>query len=120
MRLGFRNTKTIYYALFDGKQKSVDEDGNYTGDYELSYSTPESLDANVVSKNSSIAREYFGEQLDYNKVILTESDCPIQEDSIIWIGTESPIEDSTIKHNYHVKSIGESLNYKAIAVKKVT
>ena len=120
MRLGFRNTKPIFYALYSDKTPVLDDDGYETGDYTVGYDTPVLLNANVVSKHSTVAREYFGEQFEYHKVILVEADCPISEDTAIWIDTDNPIEDSTVKHNYQVAGISDSLNYRAIAVKKVT
>lgn len=120
MRLGFRNTKPIYYALFIKENPVLDDDGYETGDYTIDYETPVLLNANVVSKSAEIAREYFGEQLEYHKVILTDADCPIDETTAIWIGTDSPLDNPTLKHNYQVVGINDSLNYKAIAVKKVT
>jgi len=119
MRLGFRNTRTIYYALYSNETPILDDDGYETGDYTVSYGTPVELNANVVSKSSEVAREYFGEQLEYHKVILVDIDCPIVESTAIWIDTGNPLEDSNIKHNYQVVGINDSLNYKAIAVKKV-
>lgn len=119
MSLGFRNTKTIYYALFEEEIPVVDSDGFETGDYTLQYDSIVPLNANVVPKSSTIAREYFGEQLEYHKVILVNIDCPISEDSVIWIGLD-PLTDTGVRHNFEVAGISDSLNYKAIAVKKVT
>ena len=120
MTLCFRNTEPIFYALYLGKVPVLDEDGYKTGDYTVNYETPVQINANVVSKHSTVAREYFGEQFEYHKVILVEKDIPIKEDTAIWINTDNPIEDSTIKHNYQVAGIADSLHYLAIAVKKVT
>lgn len=120
MRLGFRNTKTMYYALYSDKVPLLDEDGYETGDYTVGYDAPIELNANIVSKTSTVAKEYFGDQLEYNKVILVDIDNPIVEDTAIWIDTDSPIENTSLKHNYQVVGISDSLNYKAIAVKKVT
>lgn len=120
MKLCFRNTKPIFYALYGDKIPVLDEDGYETGDYTVGYATPVQIDANVVSKHSTVAREYFGEQFEYHKVILVEKDVPIKEDTAIWIDTDNPIEDSSIKHNYQVAGIADSLHYNAIAVKKVT
>lgn len=120
MKLCFRNTKTIYYALYGTKIPVLDSDGYKTGDYKVGYATPVAINANVVSKHSTVAREYFGEQFEYHKVILIEKGVPIKEDTAIWIDTDNPIDDSTVKHNYQVAGISDSLNYLAIAVKKVT
>ncbi len=119
-KLGFRNTQPIYYAQRLGKQPIFDSQGYETGEYTVSYDTPVLLNANVVDKTSKIAKEYFGEQLDYNCVILVEKHCPIKEDTAIWIDTDSPIEDSSIEYNYQVKDISKSIHYKLIAVKRIT
>lgn len=119
-KLGFRNTQTIYYAQYVGKQPILDSDGYETGEYTVGYEIPVLLNANVVDKTSRVAKEFFGEQLDYNSVILVDRDCPIKEDTAIWIDTDSPIEDSSVEYNYQVKDINKSINYKAIAVKRIT
>lgn len=119
-KLGFRNTETIFYAQPNNKQPILDSDGYETGEYTVGYDTPVLLDANVVDKTSTIAKEYFGEKLDYKSVILVDRDCPIKEDTAIWMETENPIEDSSIEYNYQVAAINKSLHYKAIAVKRIT
>ena len=119
-KMGFRNTQAIYYAQYLGKEPRLDTEGYETGEYLVSYATPVQLDANVVDKTSNIAKEYFGEDLNYKSVILVDINCPIKEDTAIWIDTDSPIEDSNVKYNYQVVDINKSLHYKAIAVKKVT
>ena len=118
--MGFRNTQSIYYAQYLGKEPRLDTEGYETGEYLVSYDTPVQLNANVVDKTSNIAKEYFGEDLNYKSVILVDINCPIKEDTAIWIDTDSPIEDSNVKYNYQVVDINKSLHYKAIAVKKVT
>ena len=45
MRLGFRNTKTIFYALFKEEAPILDDDGYETGDYTVGYGTPVLLNA---------------------------------------------------------------------------
>ena len=119
-RLGFRNTQTLFYAQYSDKIPILDSDGYETGEYTVGYENPVLLDANVVDKTSQIAREYFGNDIEYKYVILTDRDCPIQEDTILWIDTENPLENEGVKYNCIVSAIKKSLNYKAIAVKGVT
>jgi hypothetical protein len=42
-----RNKTTIYYATLTGKAETVDEYGNKTGQYELTYSAPVEWAANI-------------------------------------------------------------------------
>ena len=118
-KMGFRNTQPIFYAQYNDKLPILDSDGYETGEYTVGYETPVLLNANVVDKTSKIAREYFGNDTEYKYVILTDRNCPINETTILWIGTENPIEDNTVKYNCQVSDINNSLNYKAIAVKEV-
>lgn len=119
-RLGFRNTQTLFYAQYSDKIPVLDSDGYETGEYTVGYDNPVLLDANVVDKTSQIAREYFGNDIEYKYVILTDRDCPIKEDTILWIDTENPLENEGVEYNCIVSAIKKSLNYKAIAVKGVT
>jgi hypothetical protein len=98
----------------------LDSDGYETGEYTVGYDNPVLLDANVVDKTSQIAREYFGNDIEYKYVILTDRDCPIKEDTILWIDTDNPLENEGVEYNCIVSAIKKSLNYKAIAVKGVT
>lgn len=119
-RLGFRNTQTLFYAQYSDKIPILDSDGYETGEYTVGYDNPVLLDANVVDKTSRIAREYFGNDIEYKYVILTDRDCPIKEDTILWIDTDNPLENEGVEYNCLVSAIKKSLNYKAIAVKGVT
>lgn len=119
-RLGFRNTQTLFYAQYSDKVPILDSDGYETGEYTVGYENPVLLDANVVDKTSQIAREYFGNDIEYKYVILTDRDCPIKEDTILWIDTDNPLENEGVEYNCLVSAIKKSLNYKAIAVKGVT
>lgn len=119
-RLGFRNTQTLFYAQYSDKIPVLDSDGYETGEYTVGYDNPVLLDANVVDKTSQIAREYFGNDIEYKYVILTDRDCPIKEDTILWIDTDNPLENEGVEYNCLVSAIKKSLNYKAIAVKGVT
>lgn len=119
-RLGFRNTQTLFYAQYSDKVPILDSDGYETGEYTVGYDNPVLLDANVVDKTSRIAREYFGNDIEYKYVILTDRDCPIKEDTILWIDTDNPLENEGVEYNCLVSAIKKSLNYKAIAVKGVT
>lgn len=119
-RLGFRNTQTLFYAQYSDKIPVLDSDGYETGEYTVGYENPVLLDANVVDKTSQIAREYFGNDIEYKYVILTDRDCPIKENTILWIDTDNPLENEGVEYNCLVSAIKKSLNYKFIAVKGVT
>lgn len=115
MRTLVRNKQTIYYALYSSSTDTVDEYGDYTGEPKATYSEPVELKANVSASRGNAEGELFGIDLDYSRTICIEGiDCPIKEDSILWIGrtTKEP-------HNYIVKAVAISLNNTVYAVKEV-
>ena len=65
--------------------------------------------------------EMFGSLDNYDKVIvLTDTCCPIDTETVLFIG--KPYEENTDGvpvFNYTVRRVAKSLNYVAIAVRKV-
>ena len=119
MRTLVRNKQTIYYALYSSSTDTVDEYGDYTGEPTATYSDPVELKANVSASRGNAEGELFGIDLDYSRTICIEgTDCPIKEDSILWIG-RVPDDKGTVKHNYIVKAVAISLNNTVYAVKEV-
>lgn len=115
MRTLQRNKTTLYYALYQGKVKATDGDGNYTGEETILYSDPIEMRANVSAGVGTAQAEQFGiaEQLD--RVIVTDDvECPIDEHSVLFIGV-----DPSEGYNYIVRKVARSLNSVSIAVSKV-
>ena len=116
MRLQKRNRRKIYFALYEDKTPILDEYDNETGEYEVEYSDPFALEANVSPATGESSTRQFGLLADYDKVVLTcDMTCPIDESSILWIDTD----DTSGPHDYIVKRVAKSLNCIAYAVKKV-
>lgn len=119
MRTLVRNKQDIYYALYSSKSDTVDEYGDYNGEPTATYSKPEKLKANVSASRGNAEAELFGIDVDYTRTICVEgTNCPIQEDSVLWIG-RVPDDEGTVKHNYIVKAVAISLNNTVYAVKEV-
>lgn len=119
MRTLNRNKQTIYYALYAGETTLVDEYGDSTGETIPYYDKPVDLQCNVSASRGNAESELFGIDLNYSKTLCVEGiSCPIQEDSILWIG-RTPDADNTVKHNYVVVAVAKSLNNTVYAVKEV-
>lgn len=117
MRALERNKQPIYYALFEGKTPIVDEYGNSTGEYRISYGAPIPYRLNVSAARGEYETRLFGEMEDYDKVLVTDDlSLPIVETSVLWIDTL----DTEKPHDYVVKKVARSLNSISIAVSKVT
>ena len=110
-----RNTQTFFYALYQGEQKKYDEDGNYTGQKELTYSDPIKADMNISPSLGRAELESFGVNASYTHTIVTDNlNCPMDEYSIIWYGV-APTE----KHNFVVVRKAKTLNHIIYALQEV-
>ncbi len=112
-----RNKQTFYYALYEGKTPLRDEYGNLTGEYSVNYSEPQSAKMNVSASRGTADTELFGITANYTKTIVTEDmSCPIDENSILWIGI-SPQNGAS--YNYSVVQVAKSLNSITYAIREV-
>lgn len=110
------NKQLIHYALFKGYTDAVDSDGYKTGEKTKSYSDPVALRINVSPARGNADREVIGIDCQYSRTLTTaDLNCPIQEDSILWIGVPT-----TEPHNYVVARKAESLNDIVYAIREVT
>ena len=109
------NKHLIYYAVFTGYTDAVDASGYKTGEKTKTYSEPVPLRINVSPARGNAEREGFGIDLNYSKTMSTaDMDCPIAEDSILWIGIEP-----TEPHNYYVVRKAVGLNDIVYAIREV-
>ena len=115
MRSVQRNKQVIWYALRLDSTEVVDEYGNVTGEFVEQYSIPMRLRRNVGVPKGQINLERFGLNDDYQRVLATtDMNCPIAEDSILWVGIEP-----TLPHNYVVKKIMPTINELLIGLQEV-
>lgn len=123
MRCLARNKKTFFYALHDGQTELMDEYGNVTGQYRVSYTNPVESKGNVSAAQGEIQSRQFGESESYDKVIvLDDVNTPIDEYSIMWVDTLPHLADdgsTDTPHDYIVKKVARSLNGVSIAISKV-
>ena len=116
MRNLHRNARTIYYALRTGDTANFDEYGNETGESTPAYGDPIELRCNVSAATGEDAVQAFGSFTNYSRTMcIMDSNCPIDEESIIWFGV-SPTE----QHNYIVVRKADSKNGILYALQEVT
>lgn len=123
MRCMARNKSKFYYASYIGETEIIDEYGNATGEYEVSYGNPIEVLGNVSAAQGEMQSRQFGESEGYDKVIvLDDRDAPIDEHSLLWVDTLPHLNDNgstETPHDYVVKRIARSLNGVSIAIGKV-
>lgn len=122
MRTLKRNQKKFWYCLYQDAEEIYDEYGNATGEYVPSYSEAQEMYANISPASGYAQTEQFGNLDSYDKVIVTDwMDCPIDENSVLFIDKEPEHDMSTDTplYDYTVRRVAKSLNSISIAVQKV-
>lgn len=115
MQLLKRNQQLIQYMNYSGSMSAItDSEGNYTGEYTETYTALKSVMGYVTPSKGEATEEMFGKDLDYDKILYVDKSCDMDEFSLLWVNT-----NSSAANDYIVSKIAESLNHKAIAIKKV-
>lgn len=124
MRCMVRNKTKFYYASYMGKTEIIDEYGNATGEYKISYSNPNGKYGNVSAAQGEMESRQFGESERYDKVIvLDDRNAPIDEHSILWVDTLPHLNEdgsTSTPHDYVVIRRAVSLNTVSLAIRKVS
>ena len=115
MRSLNRNKRSLYYALRVDERPNMDEYGNETGESTPIYGDVTELRCNVSSASGEDVVQAFGSFTNYTRsVCVSDVNCPIAEDSIVWFGV-SPTEPN----NYIVTKKADSKNGILYALKEV-
>lgn len=93
-RLCFRNMQTFWYALYAGTAEQYDEYGNQVGASAV-YGNPVMAIGNISPARGSVMARQFGEDDQYDKVILTgDRDIPIDEHAVLWVDTAPEVDQN--------------------------
>ena len=115
-----RNKQKMYYATFQCAENETDADGLITPTRKMTYSDPVEFYANFAQSKKRVELEAFGIREAYDGTFVTaDMDCPIKEDSIMWIGKEPFAGGTLTPHNYVVVGRFPTPNFITYAVNKV-
>lgn len=132
MRCLSRNKVDFFYALYEGREPVLNEQGRPTGRHKVIHGNPIKASANISAAKGETQTRQFGENETYDKVIVMEHNVPsIDEYSILWIDAMPQLDEGgslvvnekgevITPHDYIVKKVARSLNSVSIAVNKVT
>lgn len=122
MRTLDKNKQPIWYATYIGKTELIDEYGNSTGQYQITYSAPQKAMWSVSFVDSDAEVQMFGiEAKSTVRIVAQKRGFSLTETSILWIGKEPPKPFNPVepKHNYVVAGIRPSLNELVFYAKRV-
>ena len=128
-------------SVIDDDEQNVnyvrDEYGNLDGETIPYYTAPVQYRANISPAVGAVQEEMYGKLENYDKVIVTELSCPINEKSVLFIGKDPEMTEATTyeydedekeyvektysvpAYNYIVERVSTSLNSKTIAIRQV-
>lgn len=118
------NRQKIYYGELEGYTDLLDDDGYKTGEKEKVYSTPLPFLIYVSPAKGENSWNPYGIGDEYSNVMSTnDRTCPIKEDSVLWVGIDPEIDETTgratVEHNYIVTRKALGLNSILYAIKRV-
>ena len=115
-----RNKQLVYYALFTGYTDAVDGNGYKTGEKVKTYADPVAIRINVSPARGNVERDGFGIDTTYSRTMSTaDINCPIQEDTLLWIGIAPESNGEAVPHNYYVVRKAKSLHDIVYAIREV-
>lgn len=124
------NKTTIWYSnLIRGETEPIlDRHGLKTGDYRQKYTPPvalwavlsESIGLNNLTAQGVADLKPYGVVTNYTHRMITEDmDCPMDEESIIWNGTNPGDNPYDVPYNFKVVRVSKTLNYKMYYLRQV-
>lgn len=117
MRTVKRNKRPVAYAFYSGSTELVDAQGNYTGEYEVHYTTPVKTLMNVSGGRGQADIALFGLTQTFARTATTEDlDTKFNTETVFWIETDP---DSGEPFDYRVVAVARTINQVVLALAEV-
>lgn len=117
MRTLKRNKRPVAYAFYDGVQELTDEYGNYTGEYDVSYTEPVKTKMNVSGGRGQADIALFGLTQTFGRTATTEDlETPFNTETVMWIETDP---DKGEPFDYRVVAVSRTINQVVLALSEV-
>lgn len=111
-----RNQVEFWYSLYEGKEPIL-VDGFETGQYKEKYSAPVKAKARISTVTGESGAEMFGAAVQYDRVISSVQDLPIDEYSRLWVDTTP--DEKCQNFDYKVKRKAPGLDNHLWAIQRV-
>lgn len=117
MRTLKRNKRPVAFAFYDGVQELTDEYGNYTGEYDVSYTEPVKTKMNVSGGRGQADIALFGLTQTFGRTATTEDlETPFNTETVMWIETDP---DRGEPFDYRVVAVSRTINQVVLALSEV-
>lgn len=117
MRTVHRDKRPVAYAFYDGVTELTDTEGNYTGEYEVSYTTPVKTLMNVSGGRGQADIALFGLTQTFSRTATTEDlVTPFNTETVFWVEKDP---DKNEPFDYRVAAVSRTVNQVVIALAEV-
>lgn len=116
MRTLKRNKRPVAFAFYDGVTELVDDDGNYTGEYQVHYTAPVKTMMNVSGGRGQADIALFGLTQSFGRTATTEDlTTPFNTETVMWIERNPDTEP----FDYRVVAVSRTINQVVLALSEV-
>lgn len=116
MRTSQRDKRPVAYAFYNGVTELTDDDGNYTGEYDVSYSEPVSALMNVSGGRGQADIALFGLTQTFSRTATTQDlETDWNTEMVFWVEADPDTEP----FDYRVAAISRTINQVVIALAEV-
>lgn len=117
MRTVHRDKRPVAYAFYDGVTELTDTEGNYTGEYEVSYTTPVKTLMNVSGGRGQADIALFGLTQTFSRTATTEDlVTPFNTETVFWVEKDP---DKNEPFDYRVAAVSRTVNQVVLALAEV-
>lgn len=116
MRTLKRNKRPVAFAFYEGVTELLDDNGNYTGEYTVSYTDPVKTLMNVSGGRGQADIALFGLTQTFARTATTEDlITPFNTETVFWVEKDPDTEP----FDYRVVAVSRTINQVVLALAEV-
>ena len=116
MRTAQRNIRPVAYAFYADSTELQDTDGNYTGEYEVSYTTPVKTLMNVSGGRGQADVALFGLTQNFSRTAVTQDlETDWNTEMVMWVENDPDTEP----FDYRISQVARTINQVVLALEEV-
>ena len=116
MRTSHRDKRPVAYASYVGQTEMVDDNGDYTGEYDVEYSTPIKTLMNVSGGRGQADVALFGLTQNFSRTAVTQDlETKWNTEMVMWVERDPDTEP----FDYRIVDVARTINQVVLALEEV-
>lgn len=116
MRTVQRDKRPVWYAFYAGQTEITDDNGDFTGEYDVEYTAPVKALMNVSGGRGQADVALFGLTQNFSRTAVTQDlDTNWNTEMVMWVERD-PV---TAPFNYRVAAVARTVNQVVLALEEV-